>query len=416
MKKIIILLLFICNLAFAFENTFGTHGYLRIQTSLQDQKENICFKAPGANTKYRLGNECETWGELSLFQDIKLDNGVVIHNEFMPVFSAPNNKTIDYFRTDQLYSEVFNLFENSVSFWVGRRWHQRFDSHITDYFFFAMSGDGFGMNKLDLGEVKLSYSFMFNKIDPATISEGEDTLFTSHDLRLLKEFECGELTLFLNYMQLDGHNFHSGEKINAVDGYAIGLMYKDTQIFKDLLGLEGTNIAGLFYGEGLARGLGTYTPYLQEPLIEDMINKGNAIEDSKAYRFINYNDFQSTDLGVMSNIVYEYKDDASFSNTKQAWFSIGARPYWFFHKNMRALVELGYDTVDDKVKNETYNLLKTGGALEFALDKGIWKRPVLRLFYTHASWSENAKGLIGTDYYADKTSGSNLGVQLEYWW
>ena len=279
-----------------------------------------------------------------------------------------------------------------------------------------MSGDGFGMNKLDLGEVKLSYSFMFNKIDPATISEGEDTLFTSHDLRLLKEFERGELTLFLNYMQLDGHNFHSGEKINAVDGYAIGLMYKDTQIFKDLLGLEGTNIAGLFYGEGLARGLGTSTHYLQEPFVEDMINKGNAIEDSKAYRFINYNDFQSTDWGVMSNIVYEYKDDASFSNTKQTWFSIGARPYWFFHKNVRALVEVGYDTVDDKVKNEKYNLLKTGTALEFALDKGIWKRPVLRLFYTHASWSENAKGLIGTDYYADKTSGNNLGVQLEYWW
>lgn len=412
MNKVLFLLLFVANSTLALENSFGTHGYLRIQTSLQDQKENICFKAPGANTKYRLGNECETWGELSLFQDIKLDNGVVIHNEFMPVFSAPNNKTIDYFRTDQLYSEVFNLFENSVSFWVGRRWHQRFDSHITDYFFFAMSGDGFGMNKLDLGEVKLSYSFMFNNIDPATISEGEDTLFTSHDLRLLKEFERGELTLFLNYMQLDGQNFHSGEKINAVDGYAIGLMYKDTQIFKDLLGLEGANIAGLFYGEGLARGLGTYTPYLQEPFVEDMINKGNAIEDSKAYRFINYNDFQSTDWGVMSNIVYEYKDDASFSNTKQTWFSIGARPYWFFHKNVRALVEVGYD----KVKNEKYNLLKTGTALEFALDKGIWKRPVLRLFYTHASWSENAKALIGTDYYADKTSGSNLGVQLEYWW
>ena len=412
----VILLLFAVSSLFSVENSFGTHGYLRIQTSLQDQKENICFKAPGAATKYRLGNECETWGELSLFQDITLDNGVVIHNEFMPVFSAANNKTIDYFRTDQLFSEVFNLFDNSVSFWVGRRWHQRFDSHITDYFFFAMSGDGFGMNKLDLGEVKLSYSFMFNNIDPSTISGGKDTLFTSHDLRFLKEFERGELTLFLNYMQLNGETFHTGAKIDGVDGYALGLIYKDTQIFQELFALEGTNISGVFYGEGLARGAGSYTPYLQEPLIESMINKGNAIEDSKTYRFINYNDVQEGDFGVMSNFVYEYKDDKNFSNTKQEWLSIGARPYWFFHKNVRALLEVGYDTVKNKVNNETYSLLKTSTALEFALDKGIWQRPVLRLFYTHASWSNNAKGLIGTPYYANETSGTNLGVQLEYWW
>ena len=416
MNKIIFLFLFALSSLFSLENSFGTHGYLRIQTSLQDKKDNLCFKAPGAATKYRLGNECETWGELSLFQDIKLDNGILIHNEFMPVFSAPNNKTIDYFRTDQLYSEVFNIFENSVSFWVGRRWHQRFDSHITDYFFFAMSGDGFGMNKLDLGEVKLSYSFMFNNIDPSTISQGEDTFFTSHDLRLLKEFERGEATLFLNYMQLEGQRFHTGEKIDAVDGYTIALMYKDTQIFKDLAGLEGANISGVFYGKGLARGLGSYSPYLQEPLIEDMIDKGKAIENSKAWRFINYNDFQSTEWGMMSNIVYEYKDDKSFSNTKQEWISLGIRPYWFFHKNIRALAEIGYDTVKNKVNDERYNLLKTGAALEFALDKGIWKRPVLRLFYTHASWSDNAKGLIGSEYYSDATSGDNLGVQLEYWW
>ena len=118
----------------------------------------------------------------------------------------------------------------------------------------------------------------------------------------------------------------------------------------------------------------------------------------------------------MSNFVYEYTDEKEFSNLEQEWISAGVRPYWFIHKNARLLLEMGYDHVNNKVDKKTYALLKTTIAAELSTDKGIWTRPVLRLYYTHATWSDDAVGLVGTDYYSNKSNGDNVGVQLEYWW
>ena len=410
------LILLLTTSIFALENNFGTDGYIRVQTTLDDKKANVCFKAPGAGTKYRLGNECETWLEIALYQDLTLDSGVKIHNQVRPVFTAPNNKTVDFLRFDEAYSEVFNTFDNSVSFWIGRRFYKRYDSFISDYFFFNISGDGFGINNLDLGKMNLSYSFIFNKVDPNIVDGEEYVLFQSHDLRFKKNTARGDITLYLNYMLLDSKNFNVTQKIKKVDGYTIGLLYKDKDITNELFGMSGENITGLFYGTGISRGAGSYSPYLQEPLIDDMINTGNNIDNSKSIRFINYNGFENNSIGIMSNLVYEYKNDKEFSDTNQNWYSIGVRPYLFLHNNFRVMAELGYDLVDDKVSNEKYKLSKFTSAVEFAFKKGIWERPVLRLYYTKAEWSANSKGQVGTSYYTDKTNGDTVGVQLEYWW
>lgn len=46
-------------------------GYVRsgVGTSVNSGKQQ-CFQLPGAQTKYRLGNECEQYGELELRQDL----------------------------------------------------------------------------------------------------------------------------------------------------------------------------------------------------------------------------------------------------------------------------------------------------------------------------------------------------------
>ena len=401
---------------FAFENKMGTTGYLRIQTTADDKKANVCFKAEGASTKYRLGNECETWLELGVYQDIGFDNGIILHNQVRPVFSGANNSNIDFVRFDEVYSEVFNVFDNSVSFWVGRRFYKRYDSHISDYFFFNMSGDGFGINNLDLHLFRFSYSFMFNRANPSTVPGDKSAFFQSHDLRLEKTFERGEMTLFINYMYIEGKDFNATQILKKADGYAFGVLYKDLKITEELFGMEGENITGLFYGQGLAKGAGSYSPYLQEPLVASMINNGTTIESSKTLRFINYNGFENETFGFMSNAVYEYRDDKKFSNTQQDWYSVGIRPYWFFHERSRLVFEGGYDRVYDRINQETHTLTKLTTALEFALKKGIWSRPVLRLYYTKAYWSANSKGSVGTDYYANSIDGDNIGIQLEYWW
>lgn len=413
--KLFLSLLISLSLA-AFENSFGTDGYVRVQTAFDDEKANVCFKGVGAGTKYRLGNECETWLEIAVFQDIVLDSGVKIHNQVRPIFTAPNNEKVDFLRFDEAYSEVSNLFDNSVSFWIGRRYYKRYDSFISDYFFFNMSGEGAGVNNLDLGEVKLSYSFMYDRLNPDSVAGEERVFFQSHDLRFDKSTDRGEITLFLNYMLLDKKSFNSTQKVDSADGYALGIIYKDKEITNELFNMKGENITGLFYGSGVARGGGTYSPYLQETLIDEMLNTGNNTDDSKTFRFINYNGFENDSIGIMSNLVYEYKDDRKFTNVEQNWYSFGIRPYLFLSRNFRITGEVGYDLVDDKVQDKTYTLSKYTAALEAALEKGLWQRPVVRVYYTRANWNDNSKGQVGTDYYADKTSGDTFGVQLEYWW
>ena len=420
MNRIILLLSILSAFAFAFENVMGSTGYFRFQTSLKNDKENVCFKTEGASSKYRLGNECESWIELAINQDITFDNGVVIHNQVRPIFLGENESSIEFYEWGELYSEISNIFDNGAIFWIGRRFNQRYDSHISDYWYLNMSGDGLGVNNLDLGELELSYNLLLHKLNPTTVDNNKYSLLQSHDLRFVKKIQRGEFTLFLNYMTVEGKTFSTTQKVDDVNGYAVGLLYEDKEIFKELFGMKGNNISGIFYGAGVAKNAGAYAPYIQmvhenEKFVENLINNGTNVENSKTFRILNNNAFENDTVGIMSNFVYEYRDDKDFINEKQSWLSAGIRPYWFVHKHTRLLIELGYDYVDNEVTNENYNLTKITTAIEFALEKGVWKRPVLRLYYTHANWNDETKDM-GSSYYAGDTSGSNIGVQLEYWW
>ncbi|MEA3369919.1 MAG: carbohydrate porin [Campylobacterota bacterium] len=406
---------------FGFESEIGTFGYGRIQTTFDKDKSDVCFGVPGASSKYRLGNECETWVELGLTQDIVFDNGIKMHNQVRPIFYAPNNEKIDFFDWGEAYSEISNIIDNSMSIWIGRRFYKRWESHMNDYWPLNMSGDGFGINNLDLGSLQLSYAFIFENLNPTIDLSDQSSLFASHDLRFVKEFDQGELTFFANYMHLQSKTFDATHHLDAQKGYTLAVLYKDNTITENIFDMKGESVTGLFYGSGLSKDTGEYVPYMQkqferESLIDNLINSGTNIENSKTYRAINYNTFENDNIGFMTNLIYEYRDEEKFSGIKQNWFSAGLRPYWFFYTNARLVAELGYDRVNNKIDNEKYELYKSTIATEFAFDKGIWERPVLRLYYTNANWSKDAQGKIGGKYYANDTSGDVFGIQLETWW
>jgi len=67
-------------------------------------------------------------------------------------------------------------------------------------------------------------------------------------------------------------------------------------------------------------------------------------------------------------------------------------------------------------------LIKTTACL--AINAGFvpGARPTFRLFYTHAFWSDSAKGILGgngpqvNQIYGDVTNGGTAGLQAEAWW
>jgi len=124
-------------------------GYLRsgVGTSTGSGKQQ-CFQLPGAQTKYRLGNECEQYAELELRQDLlTLDDGSVLSVDAMASlynkydralkFQGENNGSA---RMPQMYAQWSNLPSlNGGSLWAGRRYYKRNDIHISDFYYWNQS-------------------------------------------------------------------------------------------------------------------------------------------------------------------------------------------------------------------------------------------------------------------------------------
>ena len=415
MRKIATLLPLLLVCGWAVEHTLVPVGYMRLQTSLQEKKETTCFMAPGAGSKYRLGNECETWIEFGASDTLRFDNGVTWHTQLRPTYMSPNDEKIEFLQWDEAFTEVSGLFDAGGSLWIGRRFYQRYDSHISDYWPLNMSGQGFGVERLGLGnDYFLSYSFMYKDLGPTTVPTRSKSLNQSHDLRLHKTHGRGEALLFLNYSHIASENFAPGARIADQEGYAVGVLLKDTRLTEEWFGMKGENIAIVEYGTGSSRRAGNGA--FESDATIDLLLNGRSLGDASTFRIVNYNAFEKGSVGIMSSLTYEQRDAEAFENVKQEWYSVGVRPYWFFHRNLRAVLETGYDVVEDRIAGAHYSLLKTTVALEAAFERGVWARPAVRLYYTAADWSQSAQGLVGGSYYSDATSGDNVGVQLEYWW
>ena len=378
-------------------------GYLRsgVGTSVNSSGQS-CFQLPGAQTKYRLGNECEQYGELELRQDLyTLDDGSVLSVDGMaslynrydrsPTFKDDNGSI----RLPQAYAQWSAMPAlNGGSLWAGRRYYKRNDIHISDFYYWNQSATGGGIEDVLIGDLKYSYAI-----------SRKDNLYqkeyaTRHDFNVagFKTNPGGELELGLSYIeQAGGRDTHSGWALTAQHVQAAFL--------------GGKNKFALQYGEGPGTGLG-YT--------------GNtALErSSKSYRAVEFFDWQVTPrFGGQVEAVYQ--KDVRPGSQDQTWMSIGVRPAYAISEQFKLVTELGHDQVD--ASGGTRKLSKFTFAPTWS-PKGpdFWARPEVRLYYTYATWNEAAKraanelaagsALSDTGSYGTARHGSNFGVQVEYWW
>ncbi|OPA84887.1 maltoporin [Pseudomonas fluorescens] len=379
-------------------------GYLRSGTGTSTGSgPQQCFQLPGAQTKYRLGNECEQYAELELRQDVfTLDDGSVLSVDAMASlynkydralkFQGENNGSA---RMPQMYAQWSNMPSlNGGSLWAGRRYYKRNDIHISDFYYWNQSATGGGIEDVKIGDLKYSYAL-----------SRKDNLYqkayvTRHDFNVagFKTNPGGELELGLSYLEKAG-----GRDANS--GWALTAQHVQ-QAF-----LGGKNKFALQYGEGPGTGLG-YT--------------GNTALDnsSKSYRAVEFFDWQVTPrFGGQIEAVYQ--KDVRPGSQDQTWMSLGVRPVYALTEQFKLVAELGHDQVD--ATGGTRKLSKFTFAPTWS-PKGpeFWARPEVRLYYTYATWNAAAKraanelaagsALSDTGSYGTARHGSNVGVQVEYWW
>lgn len=378
------------------------NGYLRSMWGSNSESGNItCFKLAGAESKYRLGNECETYGELAVGQELtRLSNGGVLKANVMFNVFKPNGEMVQNAdptsRMVQAYFEANKLaFLNGGAAWFGRKYYKREDIHITDFFYWNPAGLGAGVEDVQVGGVKVSYALFRQDTDQQFAD-----FATRHDFQVrgIKANVNGELEFGLSVIP-DAHK--GGDA-----GWSVTMQHRQSNLFTE----GGWNKLALQYGKGPGTGIGT---------ISSLTNTS----DFTRWRVVEgaYSQL-TTNLGATATAVYQ-KDDSD-RGINQTWTSLGGRLSYAFSDNYKLLGELGLDQVKPN-GGETRNLTKFTIAPTWSLGRGLFSRPEVRLFYTYARWNDAAAAAAGNNV-ADPLSnsgvfkganhGSTFGVHFEGWW
>lgn len=380
-------------------------GYFRtgVGNSLEGGNQS-CFQLPGAQSKYRLGNECEQYFEFDLRQDLlKLDDGSAISVEGMAQLYNEYDHTpkftgdYGFARMNQMYAEWSKMPAlNGGSFWAGRRYYNRNSIEMSDFFYWNQSANGFGFDQVGIGDLK--YSYVFSRKDNLFQKD-----FTNRHDFTVGGFETnpgGGVELGVSFL----------DKPNSRDDSHTGWSAIAQHKQKGFLG--GLNTFAVQYGQGP----GTALSYTGDPTLDS---------SNHSWRFVEYFDWQMTQrFSGQFQIVYQ-KDAHPNEDDDQNWLSIGVRPVYAFTEQFKLSTEVGRDQVD--APGGTRKLTKFTIAPTWSpAGPGFWSRPELRLYYTYASWnkaaqraaSEMAAGsaLSDSGSFGNALHGSNVGLQLEYWW
>lgn len=393
----------LCLLAPLSANALEFAGYLRsgVGNSLNGGKQS-CFKLPGAEAKYRLGNECEQYAELELRQDVySFDDGSVLSVDGMASLYNQYDRQLTFqgdngsARLPQLYAQWSNLPGlNGGSLWAGRRYYKRNDIHISDFYYWNQSATGAGIEDVLIGGLK--YSYALSRKDNLY----QENYVTRHDFNVagFNTNPGGELELGLSYL-------NKPERTDAHSGWAITAQHVQSEF------LGGKNKFAVQYGEGSGTGLG----YTGDFRLDN---------SSKRYRIVEFFDWQVTPrFGGQVEAVYQ--KDFRPDGGNQEWLSLGVRPTYAISEQFKLVTELGHDQV--KAADGTRKLSKFTFAPTWSpKGPGFWTRPEVRLYYTYASWNAAAQraanefdagsALSDSGAFGSARHGSNAGLQVEYWW
>jgi maltoporin len=398
------------------QHELGFNGYIRAGSGVSEGETQTCFQAPGARSKYRLGNECEIYSELApsyRFYFGENRSSTYVHYEYMRNFSGGYGNDIEFNDEPvQNYVEIGNLYGTPTRLWIGRRFYARRDIHINDFFYMNLRGDSMGFRDLPLGFAKLGYTYVVDEQAPDAIAYSNDIRMHNHEIALydIAVNPGGKLSFDLRYARIDSDQ-SDGARIYGTDGWALTIEHKQEALY------GGVNTLALQYGEGAARSAWA-TSFEAAGDLARLISAdaAQALEEASTWRLVDHYGYETNQWGVLTALVWEQTDSHEFDNTELTWISVGARPTYFLDNHWRLTGEAGIDFIDSEGSDSDGDLLKLTAVVEWAPERKLFSRPVARLFITRASWSEEFVGNLGGAVYSDADHGWSTGIQLEYWW
>ncbi|OEC24770.1 maltoporin [Vibrio cholerae] len=368
------------------------NGYFRAGTGISGNgNADIAFQKAGVG---RLGNENDNYYEFGFAEELKTGEQTwKVESMIAQGNNGANGWEDGDFNVAQFNVQAKGLLasDQEAVMWAGKRYYQRKDIHITDFYFLNTSGTGGGIENLSVGNQKLSV---------ALVQDGDNTNSSGYifDARLanigLWENATLELAVAYNFAtEKDGKTELADDGVMGTAILHQGL----SNGFNQTVFQYGT--AG--YGAQVANFWGAGTYY----------GRGNADNnDANGFRLLNWgviNLGESWEMG--HQLAYLSGSDIGTAKADIDQYSVVVRPMYKWNDTMRTVFEAGYNSGEND-KGEDFEYSKFTVAQAWAMGNSFWARPELRVYGSYLTDHE------GTTFGSKGDSDFVMGIQVEAWW
>ena len=429
------------------------HGYFRSGVGVSEDGSMQTGLSDNAKQKVgRLGNEADTYGEVQLGQEVFNKDGKTFYVDSMVAMTS--NGSNDWESTESRFQctsadgttldgcenkedatfalRQFNVqakgllgFAPEATLWAGKRYYQRHDIHISDFYYWNISGAGAGIEGIQAGPGKLSLAWVRNDRSAGDVfgqytqtgvdgngdpvyQKNEDLNVNTLDVRYAGiplwqdgSLEVGAMYALVNetdaQKDLKNDNMKNGVMLTAELTQGIFGGFNKTVL---QYGTEGYSKAFAFWGDGSWYG-------------------AEAKDGADGFRFINHGVIPMGNSWEMGHqLVYGVGNEMWVGNDKWETMSVVARPMYKWDDFNKTIFEGGY--FKDKNKSTNGSSLEDSGykltlAQAWSAGSSFWARPEIRVFASYlAQDKQDMKGNAFNGGTSDDTW--NFGVQAEAWW
>jgi maltoporin len=362
-------------------------GYFRAGPGLTTGNANrACYKLNGGTSglNYRLGNECDFYGEFQLSQGFEKDGIKYSANLMTNYYKGTTDNDGGGLAIEQMWAQAQGFdIAPEATFWIGKERGRRGDVHIVDTQFIEMLGVGAGAKGFKAGPGKLGLAFY--KTDKDVTKPGNRFNLEWVDAPANAD---GKISLFATLTQGD---FDGGTK-------GAGLTFKHEQ-------------ANLFGSAGLSN-----TVFLQFAQGSAALNANfgdlSASSAAKSWRLVETMNWQKGAFG--GQVLALAASEKNSAGLKTDSSTLGGRVSYALTRNFKLVTELGVSQYKPQ-GGETARLTKLTIAPTLAVGPEFWSRPEFRLYTTLARWNTAAGNVTGQTAFDGKTSGTSYGAQVEWW-
>jgi maltoporin len=397
------------------------------------------FQAPGALSKYRLGNEEFQGGEIVLDYRYYFDGPPPAAKDKTAARYLQLQGRWEEFRNIREIDELFlefgndftkeafvrlgNVIADGTHIWFGRRFYDRQDIHMIDHFWLnvAQGSDyGGGVEGIKLwGNKTIDVAAFYAYDESAELETGDNIDSYMLDARL-RGYSFGpdsSLTIVGQIGYRPEYETPAGVSLQRLDtdakyGFGLGGYHE----LKNVWG--GRNKTGFMFRQGAA--------LVQNDFNSRAPNEVQGYDLDEAWSVEANNDLVvelAPRWSMQWATVARYEEtgseglDPEATGSSITWLSTGVRPMFYITNQVNIAYETGLDWIDNERIGAEGFVWKNTVALQFQDKPGYFERPVFRIFGTYANWSEDLEGRVATNSeFINDTDGFIFGVQLEHWW